>query len=76
MSEHPIAMRELLDEGVRLPAWGRFDGAELIFCIVMLPTGARSWTREPNEPCEIFSARVTRDIVESVRGRCDVLLTA
>ncbi len=65
-------MREITDYGVsHPPAWGRFCGGELIYVIAMLPSGrSRTWSRESNESAEIFAARVTRDIVESVRGEC------
>jgi hypothetical protein len=39
LNEHPIILRELLDEGLRLPMRGRFDGVELIYCLGMLPNG-------------------------------------
>lgn len=76
LTEKPIVLRELADEGLEPPMWGRFnDVNELVFVIGMLPTGrARSWSRELNEPCEIFAGRVTRDIVESVRGTACVLV--
>lgn len=77
LTEHPIVLRELWDEGLRLPAWGRFSNGELVYCCAMLPTGkARSWTREPREACEVFSARIVRDIIESVRGDCVGALVA
>jgi hypothetical protein len=76
LREHPIVIRELIDEGLSPPAWGRFSGnGELIFCIIAMPSGqARGWSREPREDAEIFSARIVRDVIESVRGRCDVLV--
>lgn len=71
LNEHPITLRELFDEGLHPPMWGRFSGGELVFAIAVMPDGrARTWTREANEPCDVFAGRVTRDIVESVRGRC------
>jgi hypothetical protein len=76
INESPIVVRELHDEGLRLPMWGRFDGVELVYCLGILPDGrARTWTREPRESAEIFSARIVRDVVEAVRGMCvDVLV--
>jgi hypothetical protein len=77
IEESPIVIRELHDEGLRLPMWGRFDGVELIYALGMLPNGrSRTWTREPRETAEIFSARVVRDIVEAVRGQCVGLLVS
>lgn len=77
LTEHAIVLRELRDEGLSPPMWGRFNGVELVFAIAMLPSGrARSWSREANESCEIFSARICRDIVEAVRGQCVGVLVA
>ncbi|MGD9544334.1 MAG: hypothetical protein AB7F41_04895 [Methylocystis sp.] len=73
--EAPIRIRELVDEGLHLPTWGRFNGAELIYALCVLPSGqARVWHREPLESAELFSARICRDIIESVRGRCEALV--
>jgi hypothetical protein len=77
INESPIVIRELHDEGLRLPMWGRFSGAELIFCVATMPNGqARAWTREPAEPCEVFAGRITRDVIEQVRGECVGVLVA
>lgn len=69
--EGPIRMRELLDEGFpHPPAWGRFSGGELIYVIATMPNGrARSWSREVNEPCEIFAARMDATLSKSCAER-------
>ncbi len=73
--ESPIVLRELLDEGLHPPMWGRFSGVELIFCVATLSDGrARTWSREADEPSEVFAGRIMRDCVEAARGRCDVLV--
>jgi hypothetical protein len=66
MSESPIRIRELADEGLSPPMWGRFnDASELVYCIATMPNGrARTWSREANEPADIFAARITRDVLE------------
>jgi hypothetical protein len=70
INESPIVIRELHDEGLRLPMWGRFDGVELIYALGMLPDGrSRTWTREPREAAEIFAGRIVRDVIEQARGR-------
>lgn len=75
--EYPIVIRELVDEGLSPPLWGRFSGGELVGAIATLPDGrARTWTREPNESAEIFSARIVRDIIEAARGTCIGVLVA
>lgn len=77
LREYPIVLRELVDEGLSPPMWGRFDRGELVYCIAMLPSGrARTWTREPRETCEVFSARVVRDVIEAARGTCVGALVA
>jgi hypothetical protein len=78
MREAPIHITELDEEGVHVPAWGRFNHAgELVYVIATLPNGqARTWTREAVESAEIFAGRIIRDIVESVRGQCVGVLVA
>jgi hypothetical protein len=74
--ERAIVLRELADLGVALPMWGRFAGHELIYVLAVLPSGkARCWSREPNESAELFSCRVTRDIVERLQVGCAHVLT-
>jgi hypothetical protein len=78
LTESPIRIREIDDFGVpHPPAWGRFIAGELVYVIATLPNGrAKTWTREPREDAETFGARVTRDIVEQVRGQCVGMLVA
>lgn len=66
LAEHPIRMRELLDEGLRVPMWGRFGAnGELVYCIATLDSGKpRTWSREPQEDAETFALRITRDLQE------------
>jgi hypothetical protein len=78
LTEHAIRIRELADEGLSPPSWGRFDDAnELTYAIVMLPNGrARTWSREAREPCDVFAGRIVRDVIECVRGTCVGVLVA
>jgi hypothetical protein len=56
---------------------GRFDGAELVHALGVLPNGtARTWSREPNEPANIFAGRIIRDVIEAARGQCVGVLVA